>query len=91
MKNGLIVFMSPKWHLAYFVPIDGKLVDMDFKFVLPSSYINFDIQTISKLMGLIDSSFVWGLNQKSAKISMCKIHYIDSETFGQIHWKMYEE
>ena len=30
-----------------------------------------------------------GLNQKSAMISMCKIHmYIDSERFRQIHRKM---
>ena len=29
---------TPKWHLAYFW-------DMDFKLVLPSIYINFDIQT----------------------------------------------
>ena len=39
---------APKWHMAYFVPIDGhfeKLVDKDFRFVLPGSYLNFDIQT----------------------------------------------
>ena len=30
--------------------------------------------------------FFGGLNQKSAMISMCKIHiYIDSESFRQIH------
>ena len=40
-----------KWHLAYFVPIKNlmailaKLLDMDFKFVLPLIYINFNIQT----------------------------------------------
>ena len=34
-------------------------------------------------------NFFGGLNQKSAEISMCKIHiYIDSESFRQIHWKM---
>ena len=31
--------------LCHLMAILGKLVDMDFKFVLPSSYINFDIQT----------------------------------------------
>ena len=40
---------APKWHLAYFVPIDGhfgsKFWDMDFTFVMPIIYINFDIQT----------------------------------------------
>ena len=37
-----------KWHLAYFcqlMAILGKLVDMDFKFVLQSIYTTFDIQT----------------------------------------------
>ena len=42
----------PKWHLAYFVPIDGHFEQigryilyryMDFKFVLPSSYIKLAI------------------------------------------------
>ena len=34
------------------------------------------------------SNFFGGLNQKSAMISMCKIHiYIDSERFRQIHRK----
>ena len=43
--------LVPKWHLAYFVPIDGhfgqfvRSLDMDFKFVFPSIYINFDTQT----------------------------------------------
>ena len=41
--------MSPKWHMAYLVPIDGHFGQigrcMDFKFVLPCSYITFDIQT----------------------------------------------
>ena len=37
---------AAKWHLAYFVPIDGQIFwDMDFKFVLPLIYINFDIKT----------------------------------------------
>ena len=31
--------------LCQLMAILGKLVDMDFKFVLPRSYINFDIQT----------------------------------------------
>ena len=40
--------LVPKWHLAYFCQLMAslaKLLDMDFKFVLPSIYINFDIQT----------------------------------------------
>ena len=40
---------APKWHLAYFVPIDGHFGqmfwDMDFTFILPIIYINFNIQT----------------------------------------------
>ena len=35
------------WHLAYFVPINGRFGqmfwDINFKFVLPIIYINFDI------------------------------------------------
>ena len=81
----------------------GKLVDMDFKFVLPGSYINFDIQTnfevnqnqighsIPKKQDFFEflaQNFFGGLNQKSAMICMCKIHiYINSETFRQIHLK----
>ena len=102
---------------------------MDFKLVLPSIYINFDIQTkfeviqtqighsilknsknspkwpylkspfcpsvihqkaySSYIFGFWTQIFFGGLNQKSAMISMCKIHiYIDSESFRQIHWKM---
>ena len=41
-------FHAPKWHLAFLcqlMAILAKLLDMDFKFVLPSIYINFDIQT----------------------------------------------
>ena len=106
---------------------------MNFKFVLPIIYINFDIQTkfgvnqtqighsipkktpkthqsghISKphfaqvsftkkptpptffnekpgFFGFWAQIFFGGLNQKSAMISMCKIHiYIDSESFRQI-------
>ena len=42
--------LVPKWHLTYFVPIDGHFgqivrLDMDFKFVLPGIVIDFDIQT----------------------------------------------
>ena len=41
--------LAQKWHLAYFVPIDGyfgqMFSDLNFKFVLPIMYINFDIQT----------------------------------------------
>ena len=34
-------------------------------------------------------SILWGLNQKSGMISVCKIHiYIDSESFAQIHGKI---
>ena len=44
---------APKWHLAYFVPIDDHFGhffwDMNFKFVLPFIYINFDIQVWSQL------------------------------------------
>ena len=35
--------------LCQLMAILGKLVDMDFKFVLPSIYINFDIQTNFKV------------------------------------------
>ena len=38
----------PKWHLAYFVPIDGQfgqIVRYGLQFVLPGIKINFDIQT----------------------------------------------
>ena len=97
----------------------AKLLDMDFKFVLPRIYINFDIQTNFKvnhtqishsipkntpkshLNGHISKPHLarlildfrlkifGGLNQKSASISMCKIHiYIDSECFRQTHWKI---
>ena len=31
--------------MCQLMAILGKLVDMDFKFVLPCIYINFDIQT----------------------------------------------
>ena len=41
--------LAQKWHLAYFVTIDGYFGqlfgDMNFKFVLPFIYINLDIQT----------------------------------------------
>ena len=38
--------LAQKWHLTYFVPIDGQMFwDMNFKFVFPSIYIRFDIQT----------------------------------------------
>ena len=41
--------LAQKWHLTYFVPIDGHFgqmfLDMNFKFVLPHININFDIQT----------------------------------------------
>ena len=70
---------------------------MNFKFVLPTIYINFDIQTkfgvnqtqighsIPAFFGFWAQIFFGGLNQKSATISMCKIHiYIDSESFRQI-------
>ena len=44
-----ITVLPQKWHLTYFVPIDGHFShifwDMNFKFVLPYIYINFDIQT----------------------------------------------
>ena len=44
-----INILAQKWHLTYFVPIDGHFgqmfCDMNFKFVLPFIYINFDIQT----------------------------------------------
>ena len=37
---------AQNWHLIYFVPIDGHIGqmfwDMNFKFVLPDIYINFD-------------------------------------------------
>ena len=40
--------LAQKWHMAYFVPIDGHfgqiLCDMNFKFVLPIIYIIFNIQ-----------------------------------------------
>ena len=40
---------APKWHLADFVPTDGHFGQtfwvMDFKYVLPLIYINFDLQT----------------------------------------------
>ena len=36
--------LVPKWHLTYFVPIDGHFGQIG-RFVLPSIYINFDIQT----------------------------------------------
>ena len=56
MKNDQVMpnlmFIAPKWHLAYFcqlMAILAKLLDMDFKFVLPSIYSNFDIQTNFKV------------------------------------------
>ena len=91
---------------------------MNFKFVLPIIYINFDIQTkfgvnqtqignsipkktpkthqvfdlglqnnfdFGLKFGFWAQIFFGGLNQKSAMISMCKIHiYIYSESFRQI-------
>ena len=39
--------LVPKWHMTYFVPIDGhigQIVRYGLKFVLPSIYINSDIQ-----------------------------------------------
>ena len=75
---------------------------MNFKFVLPLIYINFDIKTKfgvnqtqigHSIPAILSPAFFrfWpqiffgGLNQKSATISMCKIHiYIDSESFRQI-------
>ena len=46
----------------------------------------FRISQNPKIARLLGSNFFGGLNQKSAMISMCKIHiYIDSESFRQIH------
>ena len=123
MKNGnlMSMYQSGIWPiLCQSMAISGKLVDMDFKFVLPCSYIIFEIRTnfevnqtqichsipkntkmaISQnpilpkcqlpksllLLHLRLKIFFGGYNQKSATISMCKIHiYIDSETFRQIN------
>ena len=60
--------------LCQLMAILAKLLDMDFKFVLPSINISF--------FWILGSNFFRGLNQKSAIISMCKIHiYIDYERF----------
>ena len=41
--------LAQKWHLTFFVPINGHFGQMfwymNFKFLLPSIYINFEIQT----------------------------------------------
>ena len=48
--------------------------------------VNMDFAHTNRFWAQI---FFGGLNQKSATISMCKIHiYIDSESFRQIRWKM---
>ena len=66
--------LAQKWHLAYFVPIDG----------------HFDQWLgLQKIFGFWAQMFFGGLNQKSAMISKCKIHiYIDFERFRKIHGKM---
>ena len=110
--------------LCQLMAILAKLLNMDFKIVFHSIYIDFDMQTnfevnqtqishyIPKILqkvtkmaisqipilpkchsskspanfGFWAQIFFGGLNQKSASISMCKIHiYIDSECFRQIH------
>ena len=62
-----------KWHLAYFVPIDGHfgqmLWDIDFKFVLPPIYINFDVQTNFKVN---QTQIVHAVPNKSLKWSYLK-------------------
>ena len=48
MANAHLMFISPSgiWPiLCQLMTILAKLLDMDFKFVLPNIYINFDIQT----------------------------------------------
>ena len=50
---------------------------MNFKFVLPSININFDVQTEFE----VNQTKIGSLNQKSTMISMCKIHIYVSEKF----------
>ena len=47
-KLGTNNFHAPKWHLAYFVPIDGHFGQIGrygLQICFAHSYINFDIQT----------------------------------------------
>ena len=61
-------------------------VNMDFAH---TNCGRFKIQKKPGFFWILGSNFFGGLNQKSATISMCKIHiYIDSESFRQIRWKM---
>ena len=68
--------MSPKWpSLCQLMAILGKLVGMDFKFVLPFSYITFDIQTN------------FGINQTQIGHSIPKNHnngHISKPHFAQV-------
>ena len=55
-------------------------VNMDFAHTNHGRFLIFDF------FGFWAQIFLRSLNQKSANISMCKIHiYIDSESFRQIH------
>ena len=67
---------APKWHLAYFVPIDCHFGQV------------FEIWTFFRILG---SKFFWRPKSKIAMISMYKIHiYIDSESFRQIEiWPLW--
>ena len=48
LSYGQIMSKPPKWHLAYFVPIDGHFWQIgryELQICLARSYFNFDIQT----------------------------------------------
>ena len=72
--------LVPKWHLAYFVPIDGHFGQI-VRYGLQICFAKYLL-----LFGFWAQNLFGGLYQKSALISMCKIHiYIDSERFRKIH------
>ena len=63
----------PKWHLAYFVPIDGhfgQIVRYGLQFFLPDIYINFDIKTNFKVNQTQVGHFIPKNTPKITKIAL---------------------
>ena len=80
MKNDQVMPINvhaPKWHMTYVVPIDGHF----------SQIFIYGLKIYFTHQGFLDFGlkiFWEGLNQKSAMISMCKIHiYIYFEKLRQ--------
>ena len=64
--------MSPKWHLAYFVPIDGHFEQIGrYGLVLPGSYINIDIQTNFEVN---QTQIGHSISTNTPKITICNGH-----------------